>query len=107
MIMTNTELENKIMSDRVTIQTTTFVNGNSACRSIGMRFYDDYAQGYDNTWESLPDDDMDILTMALTSDDDIFIKMMEFVQESETGVIIGENYYDWDEIKHLFVGWRE
>ena len=90
------------MSNRVTIAPTKFENVRSGSITKGIRFYDGYDQGYSNTWEVLPDDDLEVLQMAIDLDDSTLKGMLEFVQENRDGICIGDEYYPWDKIKHLF-----
>ena len=64
--------------------------------------WDDYEKAYDNTWESIPENDLDVLQKCLDSEDEIFIGMMDTLLENQSGVYINGTWYDWDEIKHLW-----
>lgn len=87
------------MSNRVSIVPTEFVNVRSGNKTFGVRVYDDEGQSYDNTWESIPDDDLDVIEKVLQSDDMNIRGIMDFVRENEKGVEIDGTWYDWDEIK--------
>ena len=87
----------------ITIQPTKFVNVRTGENTLGVRVYDDYGQSYDNTWESIPDDDHEILKIIIKSDDKVVRGMMEFLQEDQKSIDIGGAYYSWDEIKYLFL----
>lgn len=87
------------MSNRVSIVPTEFVNVRSGDRTLGVRVYDDEGQSYDNTWETIPDDDMDLIKKVLQSDDINIVGMMDFIQENEKGLSIDGNWYDWEQIK--------
>ena len=90
------------MSNTATIQPTIFCNHNTKDKTYGVRIYDNYGQSYDNTWESIPDDDFDILQQVLDNDNEIISTMFDFVSENKEGIMIGQEYYEWDKIKHLF-----
>ena len=49
------------MSNRLVIEPTEFKNISDGVISYGVRVYDDYGQSYDNTWDKIPKDDMEIL----------------------------------------------
>ena len=90
------------MSNRVTIEPTEFKNVRSGEKTYGVRVYDDYDQSYDNTWDKIPVKDLDVLEKVMVSDDKIISAMMDFIGENEKGVCIGDNYYDWEDIKYLY-----
>jgi hypothetical protein len=90
------------MSNPVNIVPTEFLNVRSGNKTFGVRVYDDHDQAYDNTWESTPDDDLDVLEKVLECDNEAIRGIMDFVKENEKGVDIDGTYYDWDEIKDCF-----
>jgi hypothetical protein len=87
------------MSNKVTIEPTKFVNIRSGSETVGFRMYDDYAQVYNNTWDSIPDDDMDLLKLVVTDDSVEVRDMLLFIKENEKGICIGDEFYDWEQIK--------
>lgn len=89
------------MSNQVHIEPTRFENVRSGLVTYGFRAYDGYAQTYNNTWDSIPDDDMEVLKLALKDADDVLSDMLDFCREHERGLHVGDSYLDWDEIKHL------
>jgi len=97
------------MSNNVAIQTTEFKNVPSGEVTKGFRIYDDYGCYYDNNWESIPEDDIEILEMVIDTHDprcrgvdDPIRDMLKFIKEEEKGVNINGEWYDWDTIKELF-----
>jgi hypothetical protein len=90
------------MANRGTIQPTKFENVRTGHIDFGVRVYDDEGQTYDNTWDSIPDDDLEVLELVLKSKDDTIVGILGFIQEYEKGIYIGEVWYTWDQIKHLF-----
>ena len=90
------------MSNRATIEPTEFTNIRTGMKSHGVRVYDDYGQTYDNTWAFIPDDDMEILEKVKNSDDEIVVAIIDHLVEMQKGITIGDNWYEWDDIKHLF-----
>lgn len=91
------------MSNRITIEPTKFIDVRSGHITFGVRVFDDYGQSYDNTWNSIPLDDLDVLKQVMASDDVVIIAMLDHVKENQLGVYIDE-YYTWDKIEHLFKG---
>ena len=91
------------MSNLATIQPTIFQNHGTEDKTFGVRVYDNYGQTYDNTWELIPDDDMEIFALCMQSDDAVIVGIIEFLQEQGQGIMIGQEFYEWDQIKHLFV----
>jgi len=92
------------MSNRVTVQATVFKNHPQGLETFGYRMFDDYDQTYDNTFDAVPDNDLELLRHALANCDGIAGSMLEYVEENNTGIYIGDTWYDWDEIRHL---WNE
>ena len=90
------------MSNQATIQPTVFQNHGTEDKTFGVRVYDNYGQTYDNTWGLIADDDMEIFALCMESDDEVIVGIIEFIQEHGRGVTIGQEYYEWDQIKHLF-----
>jgi hypothetical protein len=90
------------MSNRVVIQPTVFVNKPQNDETYGVRVYDDYDQSYVNTWESIPEDDVEVLRKLVEENlDETIGAMLDFVIGNETGIYIGENWYIWDDIKQI------
>ena len=92
--------------NRVTIEPTTFVN-RSGEKSFGFRIFDDFAQAYDNTWDSLPEDDMEVLRKVLHSSDDAIIDLVNWVEIEKSGISIGEKYYSREKISKVFQKFAE
>ena len=90
------------MSNQVNIQTTIFQNHPNGGQTKGFRIYDGYGQAYDNTWDSIPDDDLEILAQVLESDDQTVVEMLDFLMEHDKGICINNEHYAWDRIKHLW-----
>ena len=90
------------MSNKVVIMPTVFIDAKTGGETYGYRAYDDYAQTYFNIWEDIPDNDMDILKRAIEEHDETLGSMFEYVQEYQTGITIGDDYYEWEEIALLF-----
>lgn len=91
------------MSNQITIMPTKFVDITSeSTETFGVRVYDGYGKSYDNTWESIPSDNLEILKRVLKMKDKIIVYMMDFLEEQECDILIGDSSYSWEEIKHLF-----
>lgn len=89
------------MGNQITIEPTEFINVRSGEKTFGFRLYDDYGQTYDNTWDSILDDDMEILKKVMKSDDAFVSDAISFIRENEKGIDIGGEWYDWEQIKHI------
>lgn len=87
------------MSNRACIQATEFHDKPAGSITYGFRIYDNEGQTYDNTWDSIPDDDMEVLKMVCRSDDETVRGIIDFIIEQENGVEIGDEWYDWEQIK--------
>ena len=88
------------MSNRIVIEPTKFIGTKSGYESIGIRVYDSETQAYDNSWDEIPDDDMEILKKAMDSQNSSIESIFDF--PILDGVELGGNWYSWDDIKHLF-----
>ena len=87
----------------VTIEPTIFKNSQNGSESFGFRIYDEYAKFYENAWDKTPpDNDMAVLEKVLESDDPDIKEMLKFVKENKDGLNIGDQWYDWGEIKGYF-----
>ena len=91
------------MSNQVTIIPTTFVNVRQGTETKGYRIFDEYDSHYNNTWDSIPDDDMELLELIVDEavSDVIMRDMFEFIRENKKGITIGAVYYDYETIKEI------
>ncbi len=89
------------MSNRISLIATKFTNIKTGHETLGYRLYDDYEQIYDNTFESVPDDDIEFLQMVYDRCDE-YSAILNYLWETKKGININEEYYDWDEIKGVF-----
>ena len=90
--------------NKVTIQPTKFENVRTGEVTYGVRIYDEYGSTYQNTWEAIPDDDLEVLRLAIDNQDDTAEVMFDFLQENEHGCDIGNEWYEWAQIKPCFSG---
>jgi hypothetical protein len=90
------------MSNRISIEPTMFVNVRSGEESFGVRVYDDSDCFYDNGWESIPDDNVEVLREALSRANDGMLELLLCVRDGERGVYIGGIWFDWDDVKTVF-----
>lgn len=91
------------MSNRAVLEPTKFISVRSGRESYGYRFYDDYAGTYCNNLDSIPEDDLEFLKLVMESGlDEVGRGIMDFIIEEEHGVYIGDTWYEWDKIKHVF-----
>lgn len=89
------------MSNRIVFQPTKFEDVRNGGVSFGFRAHDDYGQAYDNTWDVIPDDDLEFIAKVAQSDDETVSAMFDSVKEHETGVFVGSVYYPLDKFAHL------
>ena len=94
--------QEKIMN-YITLQATEFIDSPQGSVTFGFRMYDWEGKVYDNTWERIPDDDLDILRKVCeeSADDEVVMAMFEYIWENETGIYIGDIWYDWEDIKDI------
>lgn len=90
--------------NRITLQATVFENRPQGTKTVGYRIYDSHGKAYSNTLQALPDDDLELLRIAMDYGDETTQDMIGFCLEYEVGLYIGDEWYEWDQIKHLFVG---
>ena len=88
------------MSNLACLESTTFVSKNGE-KDYGALVYDDYGNTF-LQFESVIEDDMDLLKMVNKSENDIAQAIISHVKENEKGIKISGTYYDWDEISHIF-----
>jgi hypothetical protein len=88
--------------NRVYIEPTEFTNTRTGSISHGYRIYDDSGSSYVNGWESIPDDDMELLALVMEEGNEFTDEMLSYVQEHGKSLYIGNEEYQWDEIKHLW-----
>jgi hypothetical protein len=89
------------MSNNVTIEPTEFRNVRSGGVSRGVRIYDDQDQCYQNCWDAIPDDDLDVLQLVVDWADERTEAILDFIREHEKDLTIGDVEYTWDQIKHI------
>ena len=90
-----------IVSNRLCVQPTEFKNYKSNDVTLGYRIYDDYGQYYNNCWDSIPDNDFDILRKVLEDDSEALMDMIAFLQYNCEGLYIGDNYYEYEEVASI------
>lgn len=91
------------MSNKVNIIPTEFKDQRNDDVSYGVRVYDDYISLYDNTWYSIPDDDFEVLSLVVLNakNGDEWAAIIDHLRETESGVYVGSQWYNYCEIKHL------
>jgi len=90
------------MSNRATILPTKFESIRTGKESYGVRVYDDYGKTYMSGWDLIPVDDLEIIQKVMDEGDDISISIIDNILELKKGIYVGDNWYEWDDIKHLF-----
>jgi len=86
------------MSNRVFLLSTTFVDCSG--ESYGFRVSDEYDKAYYNYLQLPVKDDMEILKVAIETDE--FSQFADFLRDIESGLTINDTYYDWSQIKEFF-----
>ena len=96
------------MSNRLCIQPTKFTNINNGVEdepTFGVRIFDDYGNSYTNSWDSIPENPLDILKIVCKDmNDDNTMAMIDNVQENELGLYVGDEWFEWDAIKDIICG---
>lgn len=91
------------MSNRAYIEPTEFRNVRTGDVSLGVLVWDDFGCGYTNHWESIPDDDLDILHKVLSEHISEEVDgVIRLVFEQEKGLYIGNVYYEWEDVKRVW-----
>jgi hypothetical protein len=90
------------MSNRLNIVPCEFHDVRDGEISYGYRIFDDESMSYDNNWDSIPADDMQVLRKVLAEADVATHDMLEFVDNYETGLYIGGCWYEYEEVKAVF-----
>lgn len=88
------------MSNRVTIVPTRFENVRDGTVSYGVRVYDDDAMTYDNSWDEIPGEDLEVLARVLEDPDEITAQILSSIPER--GCYVGGAWYAWEQIQHLW-----
>jgi hypothetical protein len=95
------------MMNDIVLQSTEFINRPQGTSTFGWRIYDNYSQAYDNSLDSLVVDDLVLLQLALDSEDNNVVDMLDFLHEHGQKIEINGTIYSWDEIKRLMVWDKE
>jgi hypothetical protein len=90
------------MSNRVRIVPTRFEDVRSDDVSFGVRILDDDAMTYDNSWDAIPTDDLEVLARVLRDPDQATADILASIPEHEQGCYVDSAWYTWDQIKHLW-----
>ena len=98
------------MSSQITFQPCEFNDVRTNSKYFGCRIYNDYGQTYTNTWDSIPNDDLEVIQKCIEDFkgiSDFGIPhpadiLFDHITENECGVYVGNKFYEWEEIKHLF-----
>jgi hypothetical protein len=86
------------MSNRVLLLATTFVDNSG--ESYGFRVSDEYDKAYYNNHPSPVKGDMEVLKLAIETDE--FSQFADFLRDNELGLTVNDVYYDWSQIKEFF-----
>jgi hypothetical protein len=89
------------MANRVYIEPTEFKNVCTGKVSYGVRVYDDEGHSYDDTWEAIPEDDLDVIRKVVDSHDPVISDMVNFVEENQTGFYVSTRWYGRNKIEDI------
>ncbi len=92
------------MSNLVYIIPTEFKDLSDGSVEQGVRVYDDYDDVFETFDGQMPTDDLEILKTALCGSSKPLRNLLDYLEESQTGVEIGSTYYEWEEIAPVFEG---
>lgn len=70
----------------------------------GYTLSDQYALDFDNNAEAMIEDDLDLLRYALKNAGNGGDEILDSVRDNEKGILINDNWYDWNEIKSIMEG---
>jgi hypothetical protein len=93
------------MSNFINIEPTEFKDVRTGNVSVGIRVYDDYGQAYDNTWDEIPGDDLEVLrkTLECLGRTMYLSVLMDYVEEYEATIYIAGQAYEWNEVKDIIM----
>ena len=89
------------MSNAICFEPTKFEDLRTGEISYGYRAYDTTESTYCNTWESVPDDDLQFLRLVFQDDNPIVESIVEFMQEERIGCWVGDEYIEWADLEKL------
>ena len=88
------------MSNTVYLEPTEFKNIRTGDIDKGFRMFDNYGKTYDNTLESVPDDDLELLELVLTSyADEVIGGMVDYLLDNKEDMYIGGTLYTYKQIE--------
>jgi hypothetical protein len=88
----------------VYIEPTQFVDLRTGEKHYGWRAWDDHGQVYDNTWgkQDIPKSDLEFLKKVFESNqDEALWEMLEFCEQNDVGIFVGDSYHDWCSVAPL------
>lgn len=91
------------MANRVHIIPTQFKDVRTGKTTMGWRAFDDDEMTYDNSWDNIPDSDLEFLGQVLAAHDLDLSAMLDWVLEHRHGIYIGDNWHTWKEITPVLI----
>jgi hypothetical protein len=91
-----------VMSNLACIETCEFVSTKDGSKDLGVRVFDDYEKDYCNTWDSIPEEDLDILRECVKGG--VGEDILSFALENEQGIEINGTFYEFEEVKGILEG---
>lgn len=92
------------MSNRLYIEPTEFKSVRSGGGvTKGVLVHDSYESIYDNNWDVIPDNDLEVLKKCLEGDTrSIIVDYLSSLDDNCKSIYIGDEEYTWDQIKDYF-----
>jgi len=85
------------MSNRINLFSTEFKDLGGS--SYGYRVADDYDKEYHNFAPAMIVDDLKLLKYATETSE--FSQFHDYLSDNQSGLSINDNWYDWEEVKHI------
>lgn len=83
--------------NQVHIEPTEFTDVRTGNKHLGFRAWDDEAQSYDNSWDSIPaDNDTFLKKVFQESVDAVLGSMFDYCRQYERGIFVGDDYLPFD-----------
>jgi len=68
----------------------------------GVKVFDDFGQTYEDGFETMPYEGVDILEVLMDSDNHMVVTIIHNLFTLNSGVWVDGEHLQWDEIKHLW-----
>jgi hypothetical protein len=95
------------MANQCFIEPTKFEDIRDGAVSYGVRIFDNYSKLYINTWDRIPDSDLDVLRLIINDHFAETSEFWDFAFTCQKGVFVGDTYYEWNVLEPLLEGCYE